>query len=119
PPCGGLRSDRRDERVAECEDTHDLEFRLLAQTAEEPDPPQKEAQDRATRAVDARRERFDHCLRLARTARELHVRCGGLITQPEIVRDRPEQMRWIFGPALHSQIDLRYRAVPVAFEKSG
>src|SRR5205814_9680779 len=51
--------------------------------------------------------------------REVPVECGRVITQPEIVRYRPEQMRRLFGPALHSQIDLRDRAVPVAFEKSG
>src|SRR5207249_8718575 len=76
-PFGELRSHRRDERVAEREDSHDLELRLLAKTAEEPDPPQQEAQDRATRAVDARRERFDHRSEERRVGKECRSRWYG------------------------------------------
>ena len=77
-----LGADRRDERVAQCKDTHDLELRLLAQPGEQSHASEEKAEEHASRPVKARREGLDHRRCVARTTSELHVGCGRLVSEP-------------------------------------
>src|SRR5439155_19434137 len=114
-----LSADRLDERVAKREDTHELELRLLAQPAERARAAQQEPRDRAPRPVHPRHECLDRGVGLTSAARELRVRRDGTGAESLVVRDRAEQVRRVFRPAMETEVDLGDRPMAVPGEERG
>src|SRR5207249_265915 len=63
---GERDADRREDGTAIREDLYDVELRRLAHAGERPDAAQEPAREESPRAVDAREQRRDRRVRLAR-----------------------------------------------------
>jgi len=91
-PFGELRSTGATSMWPSAKTRHDLELRLAREDPEQPNPPRRKRRIGATRAVDARRERFDHRSASRAPRAKLHVRRSPYRQDGDSSRSR-EQMR--------------------------
>src|SRR5207302_7730468 len=106
-----------EDRATAGEHADHVELRCLANARQRANAAEESAREHAARTVDAREQRRDHRLRLARAAGELRVWREGAGVEPLVVRDRTHDVGRIFGPARQTEIDLRDRAVSVAVQE--
>jgi hypothetical protein len=101
------------------EEPHETELRRLPRADERTNAAQNEPEDESLRSVHARQQRAHHLRCLALGSGELPIRDQGVVTQPDVVGERPEDVRRVLRPALYADVDLADRTEAIAAQERG